>query len=56
MLQNLIAAIRIAVGNFYRQNINFFWFFISVLVSAAILIPLINTLRMGKFPKKKRTL
>ena len=53
MLQNLIAAIRIAVGNFYRQNINFFWFFISVLVSAAILIPLINTLRMGKFPKKK---
>ncbi|MCX7614129.1 MAG: M20/M25/M40 family metallo-hydrolase [Clostridiales bacterium] len=51
MLQDFFAAIRIAIGDFYRQNNNFFWFFISVLISAAILVPLINTLRMGRIQK-----
>ncbi|MDP4109305.1 MAG: hypothetical protein Q8878_04675 [Bacillota bacterium] len=53
MLQNLMASIRILLGNIYEQNVDFLWFFLSVLVTLAVLIPLINTLRMGKIPKEK---
>ncbi|GEM_PF-1014216 len=53
MLQNFLAWIRIELGSFYEQNVDFFWFFISVLALAAVFIPLISTLRMGKIPRGK---